>query len=142
MQPEAFFRIRLVVGDWSGDGHSMTEDMWVLSNRDDAALRAAYNRGTQVVGVDLTGNVCQEYEDPWMPQAVFDRLVTAGYRPPWADDPEANGIDPEPEGICMEPEWFAELWLFIASKGDPDLSARIVTGETSINIGGYGLFVR
>lgn len=40
--------------------------------------------------------------------------------------------------ICL----VAGIWLFIASKGDPDLRTEVIEGEPSINIGGYGLFVQ
>jgi hypothetical protein len=139
MQPEALFRIRLVVGDWSTDGHSMAKEVSVLSNRRDRDLSKAYAKGVRVVGVDLTKDVCREYEDSSLPAEVLVKLTAAGYQIPGVEHPET--------AICedteyLTPEEFAELWLFIARKGDPELRVEVVEGEPSINIGGYGLFVR
>jgi hypothetical protein len=91
-----------------------------------------------VVGVDLTRDVCREYEDSTLPADVLVKLTDAGFTIPGVADPKAAICD---DTEYLTPEEFAEIWLFIARKGDPDLKVEIVEDEPSINIGGYGLFV-
>lgn len=138
MQSETPFRVRLVVGDWSTDGHSMTKDIWVLSNRRVSDMELAYQKGSRIVGVDLTRDVCVEYEDSVLPAEVLVKLINAGFK--GLEDFELKGGMIYDDTEYLAPEEFAKLWLFIASKGDPEMKTEVLEDELPINIGGYGLF--
>ena len=57
------FRICLVVGDWSGDGHDKTTEVTIASNFNEKAIDRAYKRGTKALGFDFSEEVAADYED-------------------------------------------------------------------------------
>ena len=118
----------LVVGDWSRDGHEMTEDFIYTVNRTPLEVEKAYSLGKEIVGVDITKE-CEEYEDNEIRGEVWEKLTKAGFAMQGPDD----------EGFY--PAQFAEVWMFIASRGEPFLEYALVKGSYH-NIGGYGLFWR
>lgn len=132
------FRMRLVIGDWSMDGHNMTESITVEANRKASAVKLAYLKGSKVVGLDVTADVCRDYEDNTLLAEDLVKLVDAGFTGlgDFVLRPEMIFDDTE----AVEPFDFAQYWLFIARKGDPDLRIKVVEDEEKINIGGYGLF--
>ena len=132
------FAITLVIGDWSTDGHGRVERVHIVTNRTESGLRLAYKKGATIVGLDLTAEVAHEYEDSTLRVDALRKLVEAGYPITRLDDEEGNEIFADSE--YLSPEEFAEIWLFIARKGDPDLEVEIVQEGPRINIGGYGLF--
>ena len=58
-----FFTINLIVGDWSGDGHTVTETVTISSNCSVDSIRLAYKEGSEILGFDLSETVCREFED-------------------------------------------------------------------------------
>ena len=126
--------IKLVVGDWSSDGHGRTTTFMVETGGlvDGDVLKKFYQRGVEAVGLDITKFVCADYEDSLLPQWAIRKLMAAGWDH-WEFDPREHHLDPEQ---------FMEIWLFIAGRGCPDLKVRVLGHDEvpSINLGGYGLF--
>lgn len=134
--PELPHMINLVVGDWSHDGHNMTEQSTIKCNLEKKDLEKAYKKGTKVVGFNLTEEVCADYEDMSMPAEIAEKLKVAGI--------DANEYveheDGEELSFAYNHEAFTELWLRIAQLGNPDLKYEMSSNESpNINIGGYGL---
>ncbi len=129
--------INLVVGDWSHDGHSMTEQATIKCNLEKKDLEKAYEKGSKKVGFDLTEEVCADYEDMSMPAEIVEKLKAAGI-----DALEYAEKDEDEEDLSFAYNWeaFVELWLRIARLGNPELKYEMSSSESpNINIGGYGL---
>lgn len=131
--------IDLVVGDWSGDGHSQTETVPVYSNLKKRDLEKAYKKGTALVGFDLTRDVCCSYDDNVIDEHRVVRLeslgITRGQYLNEREHPERPGPHQ------LSPNEFAVLWLRIAQLGDPGLEYKVTDDDSPhINIGGYGLY--
>lgn len=129
--------INLVLGDWSGDGHSKTEIVSILSNLLKNDIEKAYKKGCKKVGFDLTKDVCAEYEDMSASKEVVEALRAVGFKP-------EDFLEEDDDGdwsFAYNGDAFAELWLRIAQLGNPDFKYEITTHNTpNINIGGYGLY--
>jgi len=134
-KPELPHMINLVVGDWSHDGHSMTEQSTIKCNLDKKGLEKAYKKGSKKVGFDLTEEVCEAYEDMSVSDDVVEKLRTAGIKP--EDFIENEGGE---WSFAYNWEAFTELWLRIAKLGNPNLEFEMCSNDSpNINIGGYGL---
>lgn len=134
--------VNLVIGDWSNDGHCMRETVTVGVNLTRDELFQAYQDGSKKVGFNLTDDAAADYEDRTMLRKHWDILVTAGlksddfFTTDWEKEEHANESD-EPY-VTLHVDAFAELWLFIAQLGNPNLKYEKAENP-DINIGGYGL---
>lgn len=130
--------INLIVGDWSHDGHSMTETITISCNLDKKETVKAYKKGTKKVGFDLTDDVCSDYEDMSVDPEVIKKMREAGIR---VEDFIKQYEDDSSWSFEYDATSFAEVWLQIARLGNPDLEYEInVHDSPNINIGGYGLY--
>lgn len=123
--------IKLIVGDWSGDGHEFTEDIIIKTNLDKRALRAAYEEGSKELGFDFQKEVCEEYED----NTISDKYV-------WIL--EGHGIKVFPDGdfeeaSALDVESYVRIWLGIAKLGNKTLEYEIMN-IPYVAVGGYGLW--
>lgn len=123
--------IKLVTGDWSGDGHCMTSTKIFKSNVSEDELQQAYRKGVNLVGVDVS-RLCENYEDNTIPSETA-RRINDSIPNTFEDDEFEEG------GIWTNDDDFTYLWIAIAKAGNPDIVMEEITGS-SINIGGYGLF--
>ena len=120
-------KILLKLGDWSDDGHGKTEDVFIQCNLTMEELQAAYKKGSKKVGVNLSDDVCCEYEDSSIDDETRNELEKAGLELPYSE----WGIDATD---------FANLWMAIATIGNPDLKwEHDNLNVPTIDIGGYGL---
>lgn len=134
--PSLVHMINLVVGDWSRDGHSMSETVTILSNLDKESVEEAYKLGTLKVGFDLTEEVCSDYEDMSVPDDVIRKLKAVGINPDAFIEQDGDQWS-----FHYDYEAFARLWLRIAELGNSTLRYETTDDESpDINVGGYGLF--
>jgi len=56
-------RFKLILGDWSDDGHGKTETFIVESNKPVDEAREAYFEAVKKTGIDFGEQVCRDYED-------------------------------------------------------------------------------
>ena len=74
--------IEFIIGDWSGDGHSISEKIIVISSHSLLDVREAYKKGVLQTGIDLF-EICNEYEEGTIPKEViplFDHVeIEEGY---------------------------------------------------------------
>lgn len=132
--------ITLVVGDWSHDGHNMTQNFIIRCNLTVKELDKAYKAGVKKVKVDLTEDVARDYEDYVLSKADAQKFAKTGFEfteklfEPSEDEDGAYNI-------VFGCESFGALWLHIAKVGNPKLKWQEADEErATINIGGYGLF--
>lgn len=143
--------INLVLGDWSADGHSLTETVTIACNLDGDQLWQAYEQGVAKLGLNVSEDVAAEYEDSTITSVAWAKLAAAGMtleglyadneydlkaaRDQLADDPT------EEFRMSIGPDDFVRIWLFVAKLGDPTFEFVIEEdNKNSVNIGGYGLF--
>lgn len=131
------FVINLVVGDWSGDGHSMTSNVMIHSNLSINQIKKAVEVACTKVGFDFTQEICQDYECTRLSDYQAEKLMSAGI-----DLHKILEFDEELNewSFCYDPHKFVELWLEFVKLGNSKFIYEIVEGK-NINIGGYGLFL-
>lgn len=138
-------RFKLVVGDWSSDGHEKTEDVYFMINvKTVKDVEKAYAVGTKKLGFDLKNDCCAEYEDNKISDDQVVKLKASGIDLKAAFNFDDADDDPDEEDFqFMDPQTFAHLYMFIAKLGDPKLEFTQVNTDRieRINVGGYGLFM-
>lgn len=145
----------LIVGDWSNDGHGLTENIHVDHNlRSKSELQAAHDAGWKTIGADFEfDKICEEYNKSTLTQNEFETLRDAGLLDMEYDD--LSNIDytmvecwynrarKHPKSpYYLDADEYVEIWLRIAKLGHQDLEYSVVPSNNSnkLNIGGYGFF--
>lgn len=129
-------KIRIVMGDPSGDGHGRSSEKICASNLSGAEMNAAYKVGTNILGFDYCGTVCDEYEDCTVPLDVADKLIKHGCRA--FDKLSKYDLDPE-KGYSIWYDDHLAIYLFICKLGNPEFQYELISNQMEqINIGGYG----
>lgn len=128
--------IALVMGDPSKDGHGKSERILIHSNISKLELQASFKRGAEIIGADITKHFNGDWE-PSIPEDVWQKLVDAGIAEfGW----DTTGDLEDRMETEVDAEAYADLYLFTVSKGNPGFDFKYQMPETSIKIGGYGLF--
>lgn len=124
--------ICLVLGDYNGDGHEETQNVWVECSKSLKHLERAYALGTKKLGFDFCTTVCTGGHT--LPKRTFSLLVSLGWVPPKHITETKRGLDFDD---------FVQVFLFLVSLGDPEIVVRVITpeGPPTMWIGGYGLFL-
>ena len=131
------YTTKLVMGDWSDDGHGKTEDIVIKSNLTSKQLEAAYNKGVKKLGFDFAEVCCADYEDSEVPEEYQEKLLKAGFADYLPEDQLEGGGNWFDDFYTDSYVW---VWMFIAYLGDPKLVWEKAKEVNSINIGGYGFF--
>jgi hypothetical protein len=126
-------KIRIVIGDPSGDGHGRSDSLTISSNLTRSQLFVAYQLGIEKLGFDITeeirsGRTSVSKEDLTPDQVA--KLRSNGY------DPERLYL--EDDGY-VDIETFRHIYLFTCKLGNPsfEYTTKRETVET-IEIDGYG----
>lgn len=135
--------IYLVIGDWGGDGHDLTEKMLVRSNKNHHQLQQAFKAGVEQLGFDIT-KFCSDFEEDKVPAFIWNKMLEL--REVW--EPWGNYFIPsetEPTGggeVQIDKEFFTVVYLTTCKIGDESLQFELCDDDTpEIYIGGYGLFL-
>ena len=123
-----------MLGDWSDDGHGKTSLRAINSNLSLKQIENAYTKGSTIVGFDLVNEVCCEYEDASFPKSSYDSLVNRGFKYEFDDTPD------EDDKYHLSYDDFTHIYLFVVKLGNPKFEHSILN-DSSIKIGGYGLFM-
>ena len=122
-------RYRIVVGDWSDDGHGKSETFIFeipdgVSARD---MKAAYRRNVSFFGFDPQKD-CEEYEDMDFPLEHLRLLVEGGF--PY------EGFDDTAEYQEVDTEVYAEILAFFLTNGLTTFTR--VDDQVPVLLGGDG----
>eukprot|EP00040_Diaphanoeca_grandis_P032675 m.198650 g.198650 ORF g.198650 m.198650 type:complete len:137 (-) comp32702_c1_seq2:323-733(-) len=128
------------------DGHNMTHQDHFKSTHDSASVHEAYAKGVAICGCDILKQ-CTKFEDTHLSADLCKKLLNAGIN--FTDmfiehargaDLSIEGLQCEEFGAYLHPESFIDIYLYIASLGEPTL--KYERGDTSNELyrGGYGLF--
>ncbi len=127
--------VELEVGDSGGDGHDKTDSIIIRTNFNKVALKSAYYVGTAVAEFDLIGDFAEEFEDNLLPKKHYEKLVELGYD----KDLEFGDSDDE-ENLEISIEDYFNIYLFMIKLGNPKFSYEIISADSYLDLGGYGLF--
>lgn len=126
------YLIKLVVGDWSGDGHEKTQNYYIYSNLSkkdiDESLKLAKNKLTFDVR-----NIASDYEERGMSAKQAAKLTEYNFK--FDDDNIEND-----GSVYLTPEIFVDIYLFSIKLGNDNFEYTLLKPDFTINIGGYGLF--
>lgn len=151
MEVNTMEQVKLILGDWSNDGHGMTDVTNILVNCSGDTLEEAYEIGVQIVGFDIK-DTCHKYEDSSINAHELTLLDIHGFdlnniEGCYKDeDDEEYDEDSRLEDVYLYKDEFVAIWLFIAGLGFKALTGEeLIVNKTvdqvvSIKIGGYGLF--
>ncbi len=148
---------KVVVGDWSEDGHGHHKTFYI-SVPEDVDVHAALDAGQKKVGIELR-RYCNRYEDSSIPNEMIFKiienleqvrhcLVFAGGPDAFSELEEAIlEADLEPDGtFILTPDCYFALWLGLVNIGVAELYGGGFVYPNDIDfrevhdIGGYGLF--
>lgn len=115
---------RLPIGDWSGDGHGVSRDYRIRSNKPVEAVREAYFAAEQKTRLDLT-EVCGKYEEREIKPHLLAAIRAAGLPLP---EENLDGFGPDE---------FVELTLAYLRAGDPELELKVLPFEEMLPFYGY-----
>lgn len=150
--------ITLQAGDWSCDGHGLTETWVIESNLSRKELEAAYKKGKKVMDVDLVEDVCEEYEDDKISIDLIKKLNETGFdinklhpivkgklsideEGEIVGKPELDEFDINHAGISIGSENFKDIYLHFCKVGNANFKFKELSSrEEVVQIGGYGLF--
>jgi hypothetical protein len=128
--------INLIIGDNSRDGHEKTETITISCNLTKAQLEKAYTAGAKKLGFDLSVDVARKYKDSSISEDFVKKLRAVGIDPTEFLEQDDGGWS-----FGYPSTSFIELWLRIATLGDPSLVFEyMVKTRSDIFVGGYGLF--
>lgn len=116
------------VGDWSHDGHNLTEDVFVKCNMKYEKLHEVLF--TQKI-IDIEKE-CADYEDGILSEECTQRLLDLGIIK--KDELNEEGVYED-----MYPDAWVDTLLNVVKHLDPIFEFEVVTFPT-FHCGGYGLF--
>jgi len=122
----------IMSGDWSNDGHGMTQSIIIRSNLTKEQIEQAYKEGIEIIGFDFKEDYCREYEDDFLPNEIIEKLKLHGIYVNFESDNKGDGVH-------INPDEYTELYLKICQLGDSDFKYTIIK-TPEVHIGGYGLF--
>lgn len=137
------FKFRMIIGDWSGDGHEKTEEFIVSSNLPVDAVREAHYKIYDKTGINIE-EICSGYEEDELSPETVAQLRNMGF---YFKNQTGMGIE------VMTPLEIMRIWLFLLRQADPSIDIEISSdeipnfqffgfGPKGRHIGsvGYGLF--
>lgn len=131
--------VKLIVGDWSGDGHGHRETFSIKSNLSLDDLKSAYKSGSEKIGINLIQEVCEKYEDNKFPLNIFMKIVEEieklGLAHEWSTD---SSLFFDDELSFYEEEW-VEIILDVCRIGNPKFEYENLYQNNHWPIGGYGI---
>lgn len=133
--------INLVIGDWSHDGHEISETVTIKSNLTGPEINDAYEAGTKKVGFNLVEGVACDWQDNSITSQTIDSLKRFGFNPDDVfGDYECSELESQGKTSIYRDE-FVTMYLFIAGLGNLSFQYEIQENhDNTLHIGGYGLY--
>jgi hypothetical protein len=141
-------KIRLVIGDWSLDGHNFIAERAVECSVSAEELAASFEKNSKMIGFNLTKEVAVEHEDGTIKKEHIDKLkeynidvlnivLEENEHLKEALQKEIDNI-PNTGHLQIEVNTFAAIYMEIATLNTEITWKKIKMCE--LTIGGYGLF--
>lgn len=133
--------IKIVIGDWARDGHGRTTTARanVSGVRSTSEIEQAHKNGQKKLGFDFDDLIRRE-DNTQPTQLEKDTLINAGYTYPEMDR-MYGGRWMEDKHYWMEPNELANIYMFLATIGNPNISYTLGQDERvpTINIPAYNI---
>lgn len=123
-------KIILKVGDWSNDGHNITDSYTIECNMTTKKLSRII-RGQKLIDIN---SECSEYEDSSLSVECTNKLIELGII-----DSSMDRDYQDENRVLIYPDVWVEILLKVVKHLVPEFEYRIISNE-EINIGGYGLY--
>jgi len=133
-------RIKLMMCDWSGDGHNISEDTFIDTNLTKKEINEAYEKATELLGFSFCDDVASDYEDSQIEVEKVKKLRELGYTKEFGYD--GDDLEDDMGMVPLDVEGFLNVYLFLIKLGNPAFTYSIIKEDMEgwIEIGGYGLF--
>lgn len=141
-------KYEIVLGDWSGDGHSISERYLISTNKTNHEITLAYEQACQKVGWNFH-DLCEDYEDNVISTEKLEQMESVLGMNVFNSDIFNSDIDidknEDGDGYCFYSDSYLKLLLAFIKSQDPDLILEVVVDKTAKLIVkhcsfGYGLF--
>lgn len=130
------YKIKLVVGDWSDDGHGKTDSYLVKTNYSAADIKRSYER---VLKTHKLRAPCNDCEDNRVDINIVELLAQHNIKT--SDILEYDKKNETYSFVDCGQDYFSELYLRISSVILTDLVYEFIDSDiATLNVGGYGLF--
>lgn len=113
------FKFRMIIGDWSGDGHEKTEEFIIASNHPVYTVREAHYKIQDKTGINIE-ELCADFEEDTLDHETIERLRDMGFQ-----FENSTGMGDE----VMTPYEMMRIWLFLLQQTEPSLKLEIATDE-------------
>lgn len=120
-------KFRLVLGDWSQDGHNIVQHIIIEANYSVEELRSAYYKSHKLTRVNFD-NICEEYEDSKLHEPEYKKFQK--HNCPF----EKLGIDED--DLYLDENSYVKLLMWFISLSIPDLKWK-KTDDGLPNFNGY-----
>lgn len=123
---------KIILGDWSGDGHETAEPFWFETEDrfTTDVLAENYQKNVAEFGIDST-KFANAYSNPGVPTATFKALVELGVEFGTTD------YRPKQEAYYITEMDMIEILMFLFGHGLEDFYWEETTDDTPLLIGGY-----
>ena len=128
--------IKIIMGDPSGDGHSMVKENFICANISYQKILDAYKSAVAVIGFDYVDVVATEYDEPSITKEHLNKLRDAGLLIV-IEDEEYSVND---NYVSIHQEEYFNIWLQLVKLGNSQFNYQSIRSQQVIDIGGYGLF--
>lgn len=133
--------VEMITGDWSADGHGITQTSHYEISCSPEQLEEYYKIGSKRLGFNLTENIACEYETSMIEDNHLSKLIEHGFKAHEViEDIEEDGD--EMTGY-LDHDSFCEIYFFIAKIGagiHPFSYFVEFDDVPKFRIGGYGLY--
>lgn len=137
--------VRMIVGDWSGDGHEKTENFSIVSNRSQQEIVAAHDKTIKSLKYDPLSDL-DEYEVQFLSKKSINCFVelgvtweSIGWDVPSPALGRSSDVIDQSINDDIGTEDVVALYMVLAAVSDPDL--RYANRKSDyIHVGGYGIF--
>jgi hypothetical protein len=148
------YPVKFVLGDWSSDGHGISDTTVVKSTEPVEYLRELHFKCVEEFGID-PGKWAADYQYPFIPDDQIDALVKAGIDVAYQDYSLYRHEEGEYEGqySVEDLKGLVNLWLDCLNLVDESVDFQVVEDsiptmhfygfdekKRHINVPGYGLF--
>lgn len=145
------YKMKLTLGDWSGDGHSISKTYICSSNKPVEDVREAHFKFEDLFGFEI-GSLCQEYGESWLSKDIYYKLQDILK---WDDDEglTEDWWDENDNRYHTEPDELVWIWIKCLEAADNELTLKIVddsipslhfygvdSASRHLHTPGYGLF--
>lgn len=126
------YQIKFTLGDYSRDGHGMSDDYIVESNKPVEHLRELHFSCIKTLDFDI-GDMCREYGENQLAESIFDILKEHKI----LDDECLYYLETN-DFVIEDPDELLGIWLSVLIYLDPTLTLLVKTPDEIPSMHFYG----